>query len=312
MGAEVPISAQASSLFFDAVDAYKRVLILGASGWFGRTVLSMMGRGAQNALLVGQSERHINIGGSPILVQEWSEGFLEEFGPDLVLDFAFLTKDKILPLGLEEFSRRNAMLSERLFSIASFPSVKKIVTVSSGAAIHKQPAQSQWAKDSYGRQKAHNEDVLRELATAADKEIIVARAWSVSGGHVQSPEKYAFSDFISRALTEKKIHITAPHRVFRRYCAVEDFLAVALLAPTEKSYTEFDSGGELIELEDLAKLIASEMGGVLLDFSYPDRTGPVPDSYFSDGEDWDRLCRETGLIPLDFISQIRNVSKALA
>jgi len=51
------------------------------------------------------------------------------------MDFAFLTKDKISPLGLEEFSRRNAMLSERLFSIASFSSVRKIVTVSSGAAI---------------------------------------------------------------------------------------------------------------------------------------------------------------------------------
>jgi nucleoside-diphosphate-sugar epimerase len=312
MGAEVPISAHASSLFSDAIDAYERVLILGASGWFGRTALSMMGRRAQNALLIGQSERHIKINGSPIFIREWSEGFLEEFGPDLVLDFAFLTKDKILPLGLEEFSRQNAMLSERLVSIASFPSVKKIVTVSSGAAIHKNAIQSEWDSDSYGSQKARNEDVLRELAITAGKEVTVARAWSVSGGHLQAPEKYAFSDFINRALREGRIQVTAPHRVFRRYCAVEEFLAVALLAPTEKRHTEFDSGGALVELEDLAKLIAAEIGGVSLEFAYPDRTGPVPDDYFSDGEDWDRLCKEFGLTPLDIVSQIRNVRNALA
>jgi|AntAceMinimDraft_11_1070367.scaffolds.fasta_scaffold11159_4 nucleoside-diphosphate-sugar epimerase len=312
MGAEVPISPDASALFANALDAYERVLILGASGWFGRTALSMMERGAQNALLIGQSERYIKIDGSTILIREWSDDFLEEFAPDLVLDFAFLTKAKILPLGLEEFSRQNAMLSRRLFSIASFPSVKKLVTVSSGDAFHKRPTQSERGRGSYGRQKAHNEGVLRGVATEADKEIIVARAWSVSGGHVQTPEKYAFSDFISRALRERKIQITAPHKVFRRYCAIEDFLAVALLAPTEKHYMEFDSGGALVELEDLAKLVAAEIGDVLLESQYPDRAGTAPDNYFSDGQSWESLCREIGLYPLDIVSQIRNVSKALA
>jgi nucleoside-diphosphate-sugar epimerase len=312
MISHVPINPNASALFGSAIGIYQKVLVLGASGWFGRTALSMMGRKHEDSLLIGGSERAIRVEGRQVVIREWAEGLVERFQPDLVLDFAFLTKDKIPFVGAKEFSKQNAKLSERLFLSASFPSVKKVVTVSSGAAVHGCGIQSRRSGDSYGRQKAHNEGVLRVLASALKKDVVVARAWSVSGGHTQAPENFAFSDFVLSALRSKNIRVASPQRVFRRYCSVEDFLAVAMAAKVKENYLEFDSGGPLIELEGLAKLVASDIGGASVEVTHSIRGHSDADNYFSDGADWTRLCLEIGLTPLDLLSQIRNVREALS
>jgi nucleoside-diphosphate-sugar epimerase len=312
MVTQVPISPKASELFVNAIDSYKKVLVLGASGWFGRTALSMMGRKHEDSLLIGRSARAITVEGRQIVIREWAEGLVEGFQPDLVLDFAFLTKDKLPLVGADEFSQQNAKLSERMFLAASLPSVKKVVMVSSGEAVYRGGSQSKPVGDSYGDQKAHNEGVLRVLASTSKTDFVVARAWSVSGGHIQAPESFALSDFVLSALRLKNIQVTAPQRVFRRYCSVEDFLAVAITAEVEENYLEFDSGGPLIELEGLAKLVASDIGGTSVKLTHLARSHSNADNYFSDGTDWTRLCLEIGLTPLNLLSQIRNVRSALS
>jgi nucleoside-diphosphate-sugar epimerase len=307
-----PVNTDAASLLSDALGSTQRILVLGASGWFGRTLLSMMSGAGRELLLVGSKERDILVAHQEFHIQEWSHSFLSEFNPELVFDFAFLTRDQELLLGPTEFNRVNAMLTERLKAVSEFPSVKKLLTVSSGATKVPKFSQSGTGPDSYGQQKAAVEELLTDASTQSGLEVVVARAWSVSGGFVQKPHNYAFSDFVASGIRDRVVRVNAPHLVRRRYCSVEDFLAVSFSGGADQSFYELDSAGELVELEELANLVARELGGIPVEVKHFDRSSSIPDDYFSDGIEWSSAVRKLNFAPTDLSTQVRNVIAALS
>ena len=212
----VPFNSAASDLLKTGLGGLERVLILGASGWFGRTALALLEGHPQEVLLVGSRERTIFVRGNSHRVDVWTDSILKNFRPQVVLDFAFLTKNHQRRLGDEQFAKANRGISERLVTIASHPSVEKLLTVSSGAAIGVMGSKGDVPSDLYGWQKALNEQSLRAVSEQLGKEIVIARAWSVSGGFVREPQNYALSDFVLQGLRQAEILVEAPHLVYRR------------------------------------------------------------------------------------------------
>jgi hypothetical protein len=95
------------------------------------------------------------------------------------------------------------------------------------------------------------------------------------------------------------IRIIARRPVFRRYVLAEELLALGI-AEGGVGPTTIDSGGDLVEMAELAARIAAVVrpDAVITRGEVDPRD---PDRYHSDGQDWDTRCQSWALAsaPLD-------------
>jgi len=300
----VRVSPHALDCWNRTISNYSRILVLGPTGWFGRTALELSFLSNAAFYLVGSRRRDVQLGERTLTVHEWDEQDLEGFSPDLVLDFAYLTRNWISELGVAEYRARNEVLAERLLWAATLKSVKTVLTISSGAAV--QPK-----LDPYGEGKRRIELALGDALRATSANLGVLRAWSVSGGFVREPDQYALSSFIRQGIDSGNIRVSADRMVYRRYCAVEELLAVGLHLAHNHSYTLLESGGEKFEMVEIAQKVAKQIPGAKVILEHLARDSKDPDDYSSDNESWVQGIREANLVAMEVDEQIANVVHAL-
>jgi nucleoside-diphosphate-sugar epimerase len=270
-----------------------RVLVAGASGWLGRTALDLLAPLGLPTLALASRARTIRVGDNDVACRVWDDHEVATFAPTVVLDCAFLTRDRVTDMPFEEYVAANRELTKRLVYAARLPGVRLTLTVSSGAAVYPQDAGLGPIEDNpYGFLKREAEHRLAEAATESGAVPVVARAWSISGAHVQKPQGYALASMI-RDADAGAIRIMARRPVFRRYVLAEELLALGI-AEGGVGPATIDSGGELVEMGELATRVAQVVR--------PDAVitrGEVdpsdPDRYHSDGQDWERRCQTWGL-----------------
>ncbi len=273
-----------------------RVLILGASGWFGRTFLRLLDPQIP-AMACASAIRDQYV--------TWDDDQVQQFNPTVVANFAFLTRDRISEFGFERFIEINSSLTENFIKAAQLPSVRAALTVSSGTAV---AFPHDMATNPYGVLKKLEEDAALKLVTE-QRCVVVARAWSVSGPDVRTPRKYAFSDLVLQAKTGA-IQVNASQPVFRRYVGVDDFLEVSIARLLSGWSGTIDSGGELIEVGELAERVRSIVNPQA-SISRVEQTSTEPSTYASDDVSWREACGETGIIPADIAEQIRATANRL-
>lgn len=286
-----------------------RILITGASGWLGRTALDLIAPLNLPTLALASRPRVIQVGEVTVECRAWDVREVTVFAPTVVLDCAFLTRDRVADLPISEYAAINRTLTERLVYATQLASVRLSLTVSSGAAVYPHDARDGRIEDNpYGYLKREAE--LRLLAAAASSRAVpvVARAWSISGAHVQKPQNYALGSMI-QAAASGVIEIRARRPVFRRYVPAEELLAMGLAEGSVGPAT-IDSGGELVELGELAGRIAAIIR--------PDaviRRGALepgnPDHYHCDGQDWEQRCQRWGLVSAPLSRQIEITARGV-
>ena len=312
MNRSIPLNESAVEVFSRSFGGVNRVLVLGGTGWFGRTALAMLKHLDVKTHIVASHPREFSVDGLLLSAKGWDSAEIARFEPDVVLDFAYLTVSKAGPLGLEQYSRVNMRLSEQLFFAASLPSMRRVLTVSSGASIRLPYAMQGLAEaEAYALGKQAIEAQLAEISSEKEISVGIARAWSVSGGHVQNPRDYALSGMILDGLDDGLISVHANHLVYRRYSAAEELLALAMHASESPGLSHVDSGGHLVELEELAELVSAAIPGSKVVGNESVRESDNADSYFSDGAAWDEETERSGLRPLTLEGQIEHVVRAL-
>ncbi len=227
----------------------------------------------------------------------------------MVVNCAFLTREKVRDLGPDAYGALNRELTERFVRTIELPSVGSVVTISSGAAWTPDGGSPDPAVNLYGHLKWHEEVSTESAATKAGKHAVICRAWSVSGPYVGRPRDYAFSDIVAQALVGD-VTLSARHLVWRRYVDVADLLAVAVGHALGGRSGMFDSGGELVELGELAELAIS----ILRPGARVHRetaSGDADDHYHSDNASWESRCAALGRVPLPLREQIRLTADAL-
>lgn len=282
------IRSQALELFLGSLSSDDRVLVTGAGGWFGRTAIAMTRKAGVDLLATGSKDQNIEIDGQGQPVQAQSLEAISAFKPTVVIDTAFVTRERLSVLGHKTYVETNQKLIDQSLAIAALPWVRKYVGFSSGATMHLAgQASFSLEENPYAAQKRIYESKIAETARSLQVDVSVARIWSVTGSYVTKPESFAFSDLITQARLGQ-INIRSNHAVFRRYCSVEDVLAIAILPKVPGSITVFDTGGELVELGELAELI--------VELVYPNAeirrrldTALPQDNYHSDNKDWSNL-----------------------
>ena len=292
----------ATELWRRLVGPDDRVLVIGATGWFGRTTVAMLDP-ATPRMLVASRARDFDLLRQTVSVTAWEPDAVRAFEPTVVMDCAFLTRDLVAGMALEDYVARNTQLTERLLAVSALPSVRRVLTVSSGAAVFPEDALTvPLEQNPYGRLKREAEVALAELGERRGIATVIARAWSVSGAFVQKPRSYALTDMILQAL-DGAIHISATVPVFRRYVSVEDLVAVTLAQAEPGRSVLVDSGGPLVEMAELAEAVAAVVnpGATITRAEMTD--GPA-NRYHAPAEPWDAACAAAGFTAAGLREQI--------
>lgn len=278
------------SLVADSLSA-DRVLLLGGSGWLGQTVQSLLPDVPVLATASSARDQY----------RSWDFPAIRDFAPTVVVNCAFLTPGHEAGMGPHSYEMTNRSLTEQFVAASSLPSVRAVVTVSSGAAVTD-------PQGTYGRLKAQEEQHGAELVTQR-RSVVIARAYSLSGPYVRDPRAYALSDFILQAVTGR-VEVRAQRPVWRRYTLAADFLQVSLRRALDGWSGVIDSGGELIEIADLARSVAHLVN--------PDATVTRPEAglagaqiYASDDHSWRGACADLGFSPAELPEQIMATAQDL-
>lgn len=286
-----------------------RVLVTGAGGWFGNTIAALLDETQTKSMFVTQNPRILSWDFGSVEATKWNLEVIKDFAPTLVIDFAFILRDFLTDISLERFISENHKLSSKMLQLASLESVTSVIYVSSGAAVSPSNSLIEGIEsDPYGHIKRVTELSLLSLGRELGKRTLVVRPFSLSGALVTRPNRYAFSDLISQA-RKGEIQINAHQEVWRRFVSVEDLFSVAI-AKVKTSSGYLNSGGELIELSDLAKRICATLGLQIPIIRDLDKS-ITPDSYFAEDRSWNAACESTGYVPDDLEHQILAVEAYL-
>ena len=286
-----------------------RILVTGASGWLGRTALDLLAPLDLPILALASRARIIRVGDFEIGCRVWDDREVAAFAPTVVLDCAFLTRGRVADMPLGEYVATNRTLTERLVYATRLPGVRLALTVSSGAAVHPHDALDGPIEDNpYGYLKREAEYRLAAATAESGAVPVVARAWSISGAHVQQPQGYALGSMIGDA-DAGAIRIIARRPVFRRYVLAEELLALGI-AEGGVGPATIDSGGELVEMAELAARIAAVVRpDVVITRGEVDPRDP--DRYHSDGQDWEKCCQRWGLASASLDRQIEITARGV-
>jgi nucleoside-diphosphate-sugar epimerase len=287
-----------------------RILITGGGGWFGRTAINMAITLGLRFLATGSKNKELTVAGIKIPVRQQDIQEIREFNPTIIIDTAFLTRDKLATLGMDQFITINRGLINDSMEMASLPFVRKYVGFSSGATINLAGQASFSLLDNpYAALKREYEDGISKLSGITQGKLSIARVWSVTGTHPTKPDLFAFSNLVSQARSGR-IAIKANNKVFRRFCTIGEVFSVAL-ADSGNHGPIFDTGGELIEIGELAEIIRQEVNPQV-EIVRELRDGTEPDNYYSDGKVWDELLYECQIKPATIREQVRAVAQSLS
>jgi nucleoside-diphosphate-sugar epimerase len=251
----------------------------------------------------------IRVGDCDIECRVWADREVAAFAPTVVVDCAFLTRDRVADMPLGDYVAANRALTERLVYATQLAGVRLALTISSGAAVYPHDALERRIEDNpYGYLKREAEYRLAQAAAESGAVPVVARAWSISGAHVQKAQGYALGSMILAAASGA-IRITARHPVFRRYVLAEELLALGIAEGSVGPAT-IDSGGELVEMAELAARIAAVVRpDALISRDEVDRG--KADNYHSDGLDWEMRCERWDLASTSLGRQIEITARGI-
>lgn len=297
----------------------RRIVIVGAGGWIGRTLLAGLhdalgDTASERIVCFGSAARGIDIGASRTVPQR----ALAEIGdlphePSLLFHLAFLTKDKVAGMDAADYRRDNRALSRLVFDALEPIGVDRLFLASSGAAALADDPAAASDMRLYGILKREDEDLFATWATATPgRRALIARIHSLSGPFINKHDTYAFASFVLDALARRPIAVTAPMRVERSYVAVRELLSLAfaaLLATDGPAVRLLDTGGEALELGDLAQRIAAELGGRV---ERRPVTSDSANTYVGNAQKYNDLLRQFGIYPVSLEAQIRETAGYLA
>jgi nucleoside-diphosphate-sugar epimerase len=284
-----------------------RVAVLGAGGWFGRTLLDVLAgsRDVQDVLALTRRPRTVSVNGHAVRLVPWDAERLKAWCPDYLVNCAFLTREWEMQLGTDRYISENKELTRRFVESLAMPGLLGAMTISSGAATRSLDSRT----NVYGRLKHEEEALARAAGESAGIPVVVCRAWSVSGKYVRDPRAYAFSSIVLGAI-RGSVHLESGHPVFRRYVSVEDLLTVCWTRLTQGWGGIIDSGGPLVELGDLADA-ALEALNPAATITRAASDGEAADHYYADDASWIEGCAMAQFTAGRLPEQLRSVAEGL-
>lgn len=296
----------------------KRWVLTGASGWFGRTALweyeQLHGPEAlrRDVVAYASSTRPIDIGsphGSvPALALEELERLNDADG---LIHLAFLTRDRVGSMGLDQYITTNREITAQVAAFISRHPGMPIITTSSGAAGVFDGAAVDLQGNPYAALKQEEEKLWRRSGN--EHMATVFRVYAASGRFIKDPKVFALSDFLSRALAGERIEILSERPVIRSYVHVGTMMRLfwAMLDdPAEPGFRQVDAALQTVSLVELAEVI-SEIWGLPEPCFRVDASLPA-DDYSAESGPFLELLQQFDITIPPFIEQLFETANDIA
>lgn len=279
----------------------RRIVITGAGGWLGLATLDLLAGAlgdefGKRVRAFGSTTRTLRLSdGTPVLQRPLADMAWLPNEPTLVLHTAFLTKDRAEAMDEADYRAANDAIRNAVLNALGPIGAEAIFVASSGAAAKLDDPRPAMAL--YGAMKREDEDSFAGWAEDNGKTAVIARLYALAGPRINKPQAYAIASFMLDALAGRPIAVRAPNRVVRAYAAIREVMGLAFALMLEgKGVTRFDSGGEPLELEQVAREVAALVEGASVERAAI--TDPASDIYHGDGAAYDALLRASGISPV--------------
>ncbi len=298
----------------------RRIVIVGAGGWIGRTLMrglyDAVGERTfrQRVVPVGSTARSVDFGDG-LAVDQIALGQLKVLPacPTMLFHLAFLTKDKFGSMQRADYEAANRELSRLVLGALDPLGVDRLFLASSGAAAFADDDNANEDLRVYGALKREDEDLFAAWAADdAGRRAVITRIFSLSGPFINKHDTYALASFIKDALANQPIQVHAPMRVMRSYVSIREILSLIvmqLLEDRKPQVIHYDTGGKPLELGEVAQEVARALGGVVLRneiFSGKDNI------YTGAQEPYAEMLREAKMSQIDLCQQILDTAVTLA
>jgi len=251
----------------------RKYTITGASGWLGREFIYFLFNNSlvsslEEFQLFASKDKKLNFGEFGIAqarsLLDTPEKEVES--TEYFVHLAFLTRDKIPQYGLNRYIEINEALTDKSIFLISQCKPRFIINVSSGAVFDSKSKELSigYAGNPYGFGKLGEERKLIETSLEISANIIIGRLWGCTGRYMPINLAYAISDLIYSALTKREMNVNSAHQVWRRYVDAGEFMYLLSQLVRSESSLLLDSGGEIIEIGELARLISEQLGKIQL------------------------------------------------
>jgi nucleoside-diphosphate-sugar epimerase len=285
----------------------ERVLILGGSGWVGSAASRILSNSGAEILEMASYQRDVisEWGIRKIVATDYEVA--RAFEPTMVIDAAFITRERISEVGEKAFIETNLRLIEFAQRIQELPTIKSFIGLSSGAAVfHPQDENNLTVPEMYGKMKRDYENSL--LDSSLRDKTKIARIWSVTCPFVTKLSFFAFADLIIQG-RKGEIQINSTGEVWRRYVDLGEFIEVVIAASPEEDRV-IDSGGELIEIGELAEIVFEVLGMAARVVRNLVPSAPRND-FYSDNLSWSKAVRQIDFTPKTIKQQLADVAQRL-
>ena len=288
------------------IAANERIVITGAGGWLGLATLELLhntlGKAAfeKRVVAFGSSARTLDLRDGLTVAQRPLTTLAQlDFRPTLVLHTAFVTMDKVATMSREEYVAANVAIREIVLNALDRVGATKLFVASSGAAEFADASDAAPALALYGGLKKEDERLFSAWAKQqAGRKTLITRIFSLTGPYINKPETYAFADFVRTATKGEVIRLRSSTPQIRSYVAIRELMSLIfslLSRDWDTSVIAFDTGGEPVELGDLAQRISDRLGGAGIE--RPHFIAHAPNRYASSNESLYRTLRVKADVP---------------
>lgn len=246
----------------------KKILLTGASGWFGKSFISeyidAFGlKNLKNLILVtsdGRSISHPRLP-TPLKTMSMDDAKNQKY-LDVIVQSAFLTRDKIERYGEQEYSLKSESLLENFRFILKNNTNAEVNLISSGA-IYKD-------KSLYGEYKRLEENI----ATAhCQKTLNIFRIFMATTRFIDYRDWSAICYFLKQRKNKNDIFINSSHNHCRSIVCFEDVARFIILSmenavQPKQNLTVYDAVADNVTIIELARCISSNLVRVNLPINF--------------------------------------------
>lgn len=286
----------------------RRIVITGAGGWIGLATLDLLAKALGDSF-----EKRVRAFGSNIRALRLADGTqmlqrpLADMAwlppePTIVLHTAFLTKDRAETMDRDAYIAANHAISETVLQALVPIGAEAVFLASSGAAAKVDDPETSEAMCLYGGLKRNDEDRFAAWARETGRRAVIARIYALTGPYINKPDAYAIASFCADAIAARPIEVRAPKQVVRSYVAIRELMSLVFSSLLPASgVLRFDSGGEPMELGEIAAVTAAQTGGMV---RRAELTQDRPDIYYGDVAAYRALLEEYGIAHIPLAQQV--------
>ena len=291
------------------------VCITGATGWLGQSLLHA-NRDSLAQLqfdAFGRSECEIRTeSGKSIQNHLFDLKKITSKEYDIFAPLAFATRDKALQISDQDYIDLNKAIVSDAVNVIRAGKVGSVLNISSGVVIQKSESQMLDSSYSiYADLKRFQEDLFSSACNSVGIPFINCRVFSLSGQDMKEPTKYAIGNLLYQAISTGSIQLSAKGLVIRRYMDSRDLMTLLLEYIMRGNSVSVESGGEKVDLIQLARQILEQYGYSPDSITFADSNVAQSNEYFSSKNHFEKIAGETSYALAGIIDQIANVERSL-